>query len=378
MRRIYSYLILTSIVLISTFVLWSPFILKTTNLFGIKINEPSLLTIYKHYDGPLYVVPAKTFYNPQAIKSLHLEMTSPSKYFAAHLPLYPILIRAVKEIGVFGQLGYLKSMLSVNLLATIGLVLFFYYLLKKFKLTKNPLILASVFLFLPRFLIVRSVGAPESLFLLMILLSLFFFEKEKFWLAGLFGGLATITKTPGILLFGAYGLVFIERLFREKKFNWNWFGIVLIPLGLLGVFGIYAVQYKDFLAYFHSGDNIHLVFPYSVFNFQKTWVGTAWLEDILFYYFIYGLSIIYLKDSKYRSFFYFGLVFFVATLFVQHRDISRYSLPLWPLALIAFEKFFTSRRFLLIFIILLPGIFLFALNFLLYNVMPISDWAAFL
>ena len=378
MRRIYSYLILTSIVLISSLVLWSPFVLKTTNLLGINISEPGFLTIYKHYDGPLYVVPAKTFYNPQAIKNLHLEMTAPTKYFAAHLPLYPALIRVVKEIGIFGQLGYLKSMLSVNLLATIGLVLFFYYLLKKFKLTKNPLVLASVLLFLPRFLVVRSVGAPESLFILMILLSLFFFEKDRFWLAGLFGGLATMTKTPGLLLFGAYGLVFIERLLKDRKINWNWLGILLIPLGLLSVFGIYAVQYKDFLAYFHSGDNIHLVFPYSVFNFQKTWVGTAWLEEIIFYYFMYGLSVIYLKDSKYRSFFYFGLVFFTATLFVQHRDISRYSLPLWPLALIAFEKFFTSKRFLLIYIILLPAIFLYAWNLLLYNVMPISNWYPFL
>jgi len=363
MRRIYPYLILTFIVLISSLVLWL---------------SVGFLNIYKQYDGPLYVVPAKTFYNPQEIENLHLEMTVPNKYFAAHLPLYPTLIRIMSLIRPIGDLRYLKSMVGVNLLATIGLVLFFYYLLKKFKLTKNPMILASVMLFLPRFLVVRSAGAPESLFMLLILLSLFFFEKDKFWLAGLFGGLATMTKTPGILLFAGYGLVFIERMIGEKKINWNWLGIILIPLGLLGVFGIYAIQYKDFFAYFHSGDNIHLVFPFSVFNFQKSWVGTAWLEDVLFYYFLYGLSIFYLKDSKYRSFFYFSLIFFIATLFVQHRDISRYSLPLWPLALIAFEKFFTSKKFLLIGIILLPAIFLFARNFLLYNVMPISDWSPFL
>ncbi|MBI5123784.1 glycosyltransferase family 39 protein [Candidatus Roizmanbacteria bacterium] len=370
MRRIYSYLILTSIVLISTFVLWR----------GV-----GFLTIYKHYDGPLYVVVAKTFYNPVKIEQLKLATTLNPKYFAAHLPLYPALIRVVREIGVFRKLGYLKAMVGVNLLSTIGLVLFFYYLLKKFKLTKNPLMLATVFLFLPRFLIVRTVGAPESLFILLILLSLFFFEKDlpagrqgKFWLAGLFGGLATMTKTPGILLFAGYGLVFIERLIKEKKISWHWLGIILIPLGLLGVFGLYGIQYKDFFAYFHSGDNIHLVFPYSVFNFQKPWVGTAWLEEILFYYFIYGLAIINLKDNKYRSFFYFGLVFFTAALFVQHRDISRYSLPLWPLGLIAFEKFFISKRFLIVFLILLPAIYLYAWNFLGYNIMPIADWKPFL
>ena len=342
-----------------------------------------LLTIYKQYDGPLYIVPAKTFYKPLAIEKLGLEMPLSNNYFAAHLPLYPILIRTVRELYLLtgfrvNGLEYLKSMVGVNLLATIGLVLFFYFLLKKFKLTKNPLVLAAVLLFLPRFLVVRTVGAPESLFLLMILLSLFFFEKEKFWWAGLFGGLATMTKTPGILLFAGYGLVFVERFIKTKKISWQWLGIILIPLGLLGVFGLYAVQYKDFFAYFHSGDNIHLVFPYSVFNFQKSWVGTAWLEEIIFYYFMYGLALINLKDSKYRSFFYFGLVFFTATLFVQHRDISRYSLPLWPLAVIAFEKFFTSKKFLIIFVILLPAIFLFAWNFLNYNVMPISDWAPFL
>lgn len=382
MRRIFPYLILTSIVLISSLVLW---------------KAVGFLTIYKHYDGPLYIVPAKTLYDPVKIEQLKLETTLSTKYFAAHLPLYPALIRVVREVGaVVGikELAYLKSMVGVNLLSTIGLVLFFYYLLKKFKLTKNPLILASVLLFLPRFLVVRSVGAPESLFILLILLSLFFFEKEKFWWAGLFGGLATMTKTPGILLFGAYGLVFVERLILDSRLpfdetqgkrgndrfriNWNWLGILLIPAGLLVVFGIYAVQYKDFFAYFNSGDNIHLVFPYSVFNFQKPWVGTAWLEDVMFYFFLYGLTVISLKNIKYRSFFYFGLVFFTATLFVEHRDISRYSLALWPLALIAFEKFFTSKKFLIILIILLPAIFLYAYNFLLYNVMPISDWSAFL
>jgi len=386
MRRIFPYLILTAIVLISTFLIWSPFLLKTVSIFGIKIDNPSFLTIYKHYDGPLYIIPAKTFYNPKEIDNLHVTTGAPNNYFAAHLPLYPILIRLMSQISPIGNLKYLSSMVGVNLLATIGLVLFFYYLLKKFKLTKSPLVLASVLLFLPRFLVVRSVGAPESLFMLLILLSLFFFEKTQFWLAGLFGGFATMTKTPGILLFVGYGIVFVERLILDSRLrgndkfriNWNWLGILLIPAGLLTVFGIYAVQYKDFFAYFHSGDNIHLVFPYSVFNFQKPWVGTAWIEDIIFYFFMYGLAIYNLKDSKYRSFYYFGLVFFTATLFVQHRDINRYSLPLWPLALIAFDKFFTSRKFLLIAVILLPAIFLFAWNLLLYNVMPINDWSAFL
>lgn len=336
------------------------------------------MTIYQHYDGPWYVVVAKTFYNPSKIEGLKLETAIENKYFSAHLPFYPLLIRLAKETGVFKDLGYLKSMVSINLLSTISLVLFFYYLLSKFKLTKNPLFLITVFLFLPRLLIIRSIGAPESLFILLVLLSLYFFEKGGFWLAGLFGGLATMTKTPGILLFGVYGLVFIERFIKDRQINWKWLGVLLIPIGLLGVFVIYGIQYGDFFAYFNSGDNIHLVYPFSVFDFTKPWVGTAWLEDVFFYFFIYGLTVINLKNIKYRSLFYFSLIFLLATIFVQHRDISRYSLPLWPLAVIAHEKFFTSKKFLIVFLFLLPAIYLYAWNFLGYNIMPIADWRPFL
>ena len=257
------YLLIIVVVLVSTIALWLPFLLKSNGL--------SFLDIYKHYDGPLYVVPAKTFYNPSSIEKLHLEMKLPVKYFAAHLPLYPVLIRTVNEfIRLMGLkvngLGYLKSMIGVNLLATIGLGLFFYYFLNKFKLTKKPMILTMVMLFLPRFLVVRSVGAPESLFMLLILMSLFFFEKNKFWLAGLLGGLATMTKAPGILLFAGYGLVFVERLIKVKKINWNWLGVLLIPLGLLLVFGAYVLQFGDFFAFFHGNATVPMPYIFSVFE----------------------------------------------------------------------------------------------------------------
>lgn len=339
--------------------------------------------IYRNFDGPLYIVVAKTLYNPAAIEKIGLEIPLSSQYFAAHLPLYPLLIRGVKGlIGLtnasINQLGYLKSMVLVNLVSTIFLSIFFYFLIKKFKLTMKPLILAIVFLFLPKFLVVRSIGAPESLFILFILISIYFFEKERYFLAGLTGALATMTKSPGILLFTAYFLVFVEKWLKTKKISWQWFGISLIPLGLLGVFGLYYFQYRDFLAYFHSGDNLHLTYPFSVFNYHKIWIGTAWLEEIIFYFFLYGLTVYSLKNSKYRSFFYFSLVFYIAILFVQHRDIPRYSLPLWPMALIAFEKFFISKKFLIIFIILLPSIYLFGWNFIIFNIMPVSNWKPFL
>ena len=329
--------------------------------------------VYRNFDGPLYIIPAKTLYNPKAIASLGIELPLSEKYFAAHLPFYPLMIRFFSPF-----FGYLKSMLFVNLLSTIFLTGFFYFLLKKFKLTKLPFLLSMVFLFHPKFLIVRSIGAPESLFIFFILLSLFFFEKKNFFLSGVFGGLATMTKSPGILLFFTYCLTLSEHYLKSKKFNWRWLSIIFIPLGLLSVFFLYYLQYGDLFAYFNSGDNLHLYGLYSVFNFRANWIGTAWLEEVVLYFLIYGLTVVYLYRLPQRSFFYFSLIFFLAVINVQHRDIPRYSLPIWPMAIIAFEKLFTDKKFLLVFVFLLPALYLFAWNFIIYNVMPISNWAPYL
>lgn len=358
--------------MISTFVLWLPFLFRSTSWFGLPIPNASFLYIYRHFDGLLYIISAKTLYNPDLIGQLKIELPLSPNYFAAHFPLYPLLIRSFASV-----FGYLKSMIFVNLFSTFLLASFFYYMVSTLKLTQKPLLLTTIFLFLPRFLILRSIGAPESLFILLILMSLFFFERKNYFAAGLVGLFAVTTKSPGILLFPAYLLVFAEEFIRTKKFQTAWFNILLIPVGLLGVFTLYGLQYGDFFAYFKSGDNFHLLFPFAVFNANARWVGSGWLEDILFYFFLYLSSIFALKDSKYRSFFYFTLVYFGAVLLVQHRDIARYALPLWPLAVISFERLLTSKKFLTVAIILLPAIYFYAWNFMTQNTMPVSDWSAF-
>ena len=235
-RRIIPYCTLLLVVLTSTVIAWAPFIMNG-----------QFSTIYKHFDGPLYIIPAKTAYSPAAFKIIDREPTLPHNplYYAAHLPLYPFFI----YLGSFA-VGFLKSMVVVTIVSTIFLAWFFYYCLKKLNITKHPLILTSFLLFLPRFLVVRSVGSPEPLFLLLIIGSLFFFEKKDYVLAGLFGGLASMTKTPGVLLFPAYILVLIEQYvipakagIQTKIFNLKWLFLLLIPLCLLAVFGLYYIRF---------------------------------------------------------------------------------------------------------------------------------------
>jgi len=375
--RIRPYFIILITVLLSTLILWLPFLLRWSQIGHLKLPESlNMLTIYKHWDGPLYVIVAKSWYNPlNAILQLKpLGLTA--NYFVAHFPLYPLLISLGAPV-----LGYMKSMVFWPVLFACFYAGTLFYFGKKLKLTKKPLWLAMIALFFtPRFFVVRSVGAPETIFMFFILTSMFFFLEKRYWLAGLLGALAVLVRSPGILLFVGYSLYFLQNMFKDRRCKLNYFGILLIPFGLLAVFGLYYFQYGDFFAYFKSGDNIHLLFPpFQVFNQFAKWVGTGWLEDIWLIFLFYLVTLFQLwKMEKLRPVFYFMLVYFLAIISVEHKDIARYSLPMVPFALIAFEKFFTSKKFVYALVILLPALYLYAWNFLLHNIAPISDWTIFM
>ncbi|MDP3888563.1 MAG: hypothetical protein Q8Q24_00820 [bacterium] len=370
--------ILALVTIVSTFAVWLPF------YFGLSNR---MLTVFANYDGPVYIVIAKTFYNKALIAS-SFSIPLPLEYYPAHLPLYPLLIRLFDLI-----LPTAWAMLSVTLVSTILAVCTFYLLIKKFKLSTSPFTLSLFFLFLPaRWLVVHSVGSPEPLFIFTILASLYFFKSAfdkkqnnlfspfksvtfDFFLAGFFGALAIMTKTPGILLFISYLLFLCYNFLKTKQIIWKAWPILLIPVALLGVFAFYARQQGDFLAYFHSGDNFHLVFPpFQSFMTGRNWLGDFWLEDMVYVYLIGALAVILLFQKKLYIFTSFAFVFFTATLFIAHRDLSRYSLPLMPFALIAFAPFLEKKEFKIVFFFILIPVYLYTINFIAHNTAPIADW----
>lgn len=337
-----------------------------------------------NYDGPLYIVAAKSLYNPEIIKTFPIDI--PTEYYAAHFPLFPILIRTFSF-----ALGYPYSMLFVTVLGSILALFAFNKLARGFMKRKDALILTAFFAILPaRWLIVRSVGSPEPLFIGAIIASIYYFRKEKYWLAGAFGAIAQLTKSPGILLFIAYAAQIvlpqlkkiattpIKKWFSDLEFNKK-YPILLIPLALVGVFTFYGLTYHNFWAYFASGDNLHLFFPpFQIFNYSAPWVGTYWLEEIIFIYALGALALIKLIKAKESVLTWFFGVFFVTLLFVSHRDIMRYGLPLVPFFLLAFKDTLIKKEFMYVMGLILIPIFLFAIIFISQNTMPIGNWAPFL
>lgn len=384
-EKINKLLILLVFAIVPTLLVWVPFFLKFDSFLNIPLPGQGMGTVIANYDGPLFIVVAKTFYNADLIKSL-FSFPLPVEYYAAHFPLFPLLIRLASPV-----LGYPYAMMTVTLMSSFAAVYYFYKLAGSYTGGKNLMWLCLVFAIFPaRWLIVRSVGASEPLFIATVMASLYYFKNKRYWLAGLAGALSILTRSPGILLFIAYaGYILVPNskqiaTYDLKKYIKSLhltkvYPLLLIPLALLGLFYYYSIVFGDFWAYFNSGDNIHLFFPpFQIFNYAQPWVGTFWLEEVIFVYLLAFLGLYNLIRKRYMMLAWFVGIFFVSTLFVSHRDIIRYSLPMVPFILIGWKDLINKTEFKLAMVILVLPIYLFSVVYISQNVMPISDWAPFL
>jgi len=367
---------LIAFTVISTFLFWLIFYFNVPGKIGF--NQVTLETLFANYDGPNYMVIAKCGYNKSCIGP-NFSLPQPLEYYPSHFPAYPALIKFFNNFTT-GP----KAMIFSTLLGSIFLSIILFEFLKLFLDEKKSFWLSIVFLFFPaRFFVLRQIGAPETWFLASTLASIFFFKKDKFWLSAIFAAIAQTFKSPGILLLVAYGIFAIRDLIKNQKIGQvlkKYFPFILVPITILLIFYLYFLQTGNFWAYFSSGDNFHLnALPYLVFISTKSWINTIWLEDIIYIFLIaiYGVYKL-IKKYKFDIVAIYPLVFLVATLFVAHRDISRYISPVYPFLLLAFSKFIGQKSTKIILLIILPAIILYAINFVCGNVAPISDWTNYL
>lgn len=352
---------------------WLLFYLNIPKHFGYP--NTSLLTIFANYDGTNYLAISKCNYDLTCIRT-HFSLPLPVEYYPAHFPGFPVLIKILDQFTT-GP----KAMLLANLLGSLVLCIYFYKFAQQHVNQKVALWLSVVFIFLPaRLFVLRLVGAPETWFIAAVLASLYHFEKRQYLFSALFLALAQFLKTPAILLFGAYFLFLLKTCKTKKIFIQTFLPFLLAPLVILAVFYYYQLQTGDFLAYFHSGDNHHLnLRPFAAFNKSDRWVGDFWLEDIIYVYFLVGAGMIaFIKNQERLSpSSIFAVLYFLANLTLNHRDVSRYISPLYPLALIGLSPYLMKKEFKILFVLLLPAIFLYSINFVIGNTTPIADWSPY-
>jgi len=366
--------LLLGITLSSTLLFWSAFYFNLPGKIGM--GDVSMETVWANYDGPNYLAISKCGYRPDCLRQ-NFALPMPLEYYPAHFPGFPFLINLFSNFFAGPQAMILVTLLSSLFLTTIS-----YYFFNLFFSPQSSFILALLSIFYPaRLFILRQIGSPEPLFLASILASIYFFKNKKYFISAIFVAITQSLKSPGLILFFAFGLHWLITFIKTKQLNfakYSWY--FLAPLSVLVIFYLYYLQTGDFWTYFHSGDNIHLSFiPYSVFVSHNIWVDTIWLEDVIY---IFGLALvsIFVLYHRFKSsiIFLFPLLFTIATIFVGHRDISRYIAPVYPFIILSLGKYLTQKRTIFVFVLLIPAVILYSFNFIASNFAPIANWAPYL
>ncbi len=302
--------------------------------------------IVRHWDGPLYLYIAKTFY---VVPPDHpFASALPATYYAAEFPLYPILIR----IMTWFTLGnYPSAMILATLISSMAATCLFYQLLKEWRLVKSPLWTAVLFCFVPaRWLLSHSIGSSEPLFFCLIFAVFLAHRRQKHLWTFVCLSLAAICRPPGVLLVGTVGIFYL----MERR--WKLF--FLLPITLLSLIGLFAYHYVvlgDFLASFHvhstmgfvsSATNQSSVNPYPL-AIYRFYAARPNFHSTEVYLLLYVLSLIgVLALWKQKQLFIFSLIYFVFVCFLFNYDLSRFLLPIMPFTiLIAFDEIFSRRSF---------------------------------
>lgn len=352
-----------------------------SGLFYAKVflEAGNLEPIARHWDGPEYVVIAHGFYdkNDSLLLIPNFGLRS-ANYWTAHFPGYSLALRLAWYAVGWMAAGPLVSVLSTWLFAFV-----LWLTLREFGYAKHPFWLACVALVLPlRWLPIHSSGSSEPLMLLFQMLSIYYFKKERYWLAGLAGGLALFVRPPGIFLWFGY-LLFLAweagyRMWKEEKinlgyFNWKAFwGVALIPLTLPIIFGIFAWRYGDFFAYFHITEEVKHV---SLMPFDTLAAGTAMGPGVLYYYLFEMIGLVLLWRQGRKDIFWIGFGTFIYSIFLTYSDVLRYSFPFFPLLLvIPFARWLESKPARWLALPVLVAVFLYSWGILNINLIKLDTW----
>jgi Dolichyl-phosphate-mannose-protein mannosyltransferase len=188
----------------------------------------------------------------------------------AFFPLFPLLLRLPGVLLGGSQADYyIAGIIISNIFIFFALIVLYMLVEDRFDAS-----IARTTLFYTAFApyaLFFFIGYTESLFFLLSVMTFFFLNRAvqkrsilSWWLAGLCGFLAALSRSQGILLIVPYLVVYVQQFFLPRTFSestWRdkllaFAPIVLIPLGLATyMFYLWKTQGNPFL--FSISQNIY-------------------------------------------------------------------------------------------------------------------------
>lgn len=184
--------------------------------------------------------------------------------YAAFFPLYPFLERLISML--FHNDVYLAGILISNLAFIGTLIVLYRFVETEFDSATAKHTTLYLAIFPTSFFFFAAYD--ESLFLLLMLLSFYAIRRAFWWRAGIFGGLAVLTRSAGLLLLPIFIYEFLRQTLpqtQQLQQAWQYkqyryalrkisylLAALLIPLGL-GIYAFYLnLKFHDPLAFSHA------------------------------------------------------------------------------------------------------------------------------
>ncbi len=204
----------------------------------------------------------------------------------AFFPLYPTLIALIKPL--FLGNGVLAGMF-ISLACCLG-AFYLFYLLVELDFGKDIARRAVFYLAIfPTAFFFQTIYS-ESLFLLLTIGCLYAARRNEFVLAGIAGALATLTRSPGLLLLAPLTIMYLggrgwgwrPGTWNLGRIRWDAIGLLLVPIGL-GVWMLYLqLRFGDPLLFTSAQDNWLRQFTWPLGGLwrgaKEAWFG---MDDIL-------------------------------------------------------------------------------------------------
>jgi uncharacterized MnhB-related membrane protein len=313
---------------------------------GSQVDVPGL-SLWDRWDAPHYTDLMVYGYRADDPGNL----TNPYGYqqvYPGDLGLYIVFYPLFPWMG--GALNALihAPVLSAFIVAGVASVVLgpLFYRLVKHDESPDVALRATWFLLIFPTAYFLHIGYTEALFLALVIGSFLAARTGRWWLAGLVGGLAALTRINGLVLLLALPVEAATQWYmtppEARRFRWDWLAIGLVAVGF-GVYlalnwALYGTPFQ-FLIVQHDHWYKSLASPLDAINGALGWFGSDDPDSRLMYGFMellfVGIGAVGTLVAAFRfrpSWFAWmlgNLVLFVSTSFLL--STPRYVLTLFPL-----------------------------------------------
>jgi hypothetical protein len=300
----------------------------------LGISNGSIYSALLVYDGPFFTYAAKTLYNiPDDWLFFRTNNMKP-RYMACHFPGYPLIIKLCSMLCL-GSYTF-GSLLAISLTSFLSTFVF-RRLLIVYDLVYDPNYTSLLSVFVPiRFMMYRTVGANEPLYMTCVFLSMIFFKTNQILLLLLSMIVTTITKIEGLSIVGTIGLCYLLKLDLLKAI-FSGFGAI----GTVAVLFMHKIYFGSPFVYFEHNQGARqklLEIPFlNYVEYPRYDVTLMFLYQklVLQVPMLAGLCVLWKKSLPLGIFIF---VYFIFTGAISHLDIFRYGMPAYmPALLIGFD-----------------------------------------